>query len=158
MFKKLKLLLTTIVFLVCMSLHQTVFIYSPMSSSLPIFIRNLQLSTRVILNLPFYEILPLFSLTTKGQWFVVPLQQPNFKSCSIQQHLVHDVCYFSCLVALARNFSIILNRKPDTPLGTGGSCAWNPSYSGGRDQEDRSLKSALANSSRDPILKNSSQK
>jgi hypothetical protein len=29
----------------------------------------------------------------------------------------------------------------------------NPSYSGGRDQEDHSLKPALANSSRDPILK-----
>jgi hypothetical protein len=31
--------------------------------------------------------------------------------------------------------------------------ACNPSYSGGRDQEDCSLKSARANSSRDPILK-----
>jgi hypothetical protein len=30
---------------------------------------------------------------------------------------------------------------------------WNPSYSGGRDQEDRSLKPAWANNSRDPILK-----
>jgi hypothetical protein len=30
----------------------------------------------------------------------------------------------------------------------------NPSYSGGRDQEDRSLKSAQANSWRDPISKN----
>jgi hypothetical protein len=29
----------------------------------------------------------------------------------------------------------------------------NPSYSGGRDQEDRCLKAALANSSRDPISK-----
>jgi hypothetical protein len=29
----------------------------------------------------------------------------------------------------------------------------NPSYSGGRDQEDRSSKPAQANSSRDPILK-----
>jgi hypothetical protein len=33
-----------------------------------------------------------------------------------------------------------------------------PSYSGGRDQEDRGSKAALANSSRNPILKNSSQK
>jgi hypothetical protein len=32
--------------------------------------------------------------------------------------------------------------------------AYNPSYSGGRHQEDRSLKPALANSLRDPILKN----
>jgi hypothetical protein len=31
---------------------------------------------------------------------------------------------------------------------------YNPSYSGGRDQEDRSSKTAWANSSRDPILKN----
>jgi hypothetical protein len=29
----------------------------------------------------------------------------------------------------------------------------NPSYSGGRDQEDRGLKPAQANSLRDPILK-----
>jgi hypothetical protein len=34
----------------------------------------------------------------------------------------------------------------------------NPSYSGGRDQEDRGLKPAHANSSRDPILKKPSQK
>jgi hypothetical protein len=31
--------------------------------------------------------------------------------------------------------------------------AYNPSYSGGRDQEDRSSKSDWANSSRDPISK-----
>jgi hypothetical protein len=30
---------------------------------------------------------------------------------------------------------------------------YNPSYSGGRDQEDCSLKPSEANSSRDPILK-----
>jgi hypothetical protein len=30
---------------------------------------------------------------------------------------------------------------------------YNPSYSGGRDQEDHGLKPALANSSRDPISK-----
>jgi hypothetical protein len=34
----------------------------------------------------------------------------------------------------------------------------NPSYSGGRDQEDHSLKSAWANSLWDPILKKPSQK
>jgi hypothetical protein len=33
--------------------------------------------------------------------------------------------------------------------------ACNPSYSEGRDQEDHSLKPAQANSSRDPISKNS---
>jgi hypothetical protein len=32
--------------------------------------------------------------------------------------------------------------------------ACNPSYSGGRDQEDHGLKPAQANSSRDPMLKN----
>jgi hypothetical protein len=36
--------------------------------------------------------------------------------------------------------------------------ACNPSYSGGRDQEDHSLKPAQANSSGDPISKNPSQK
>jgi hypothetical protein len=37
--------------------------------------------------------------------------------------------------------------------------ACNPSYLGGRDQEDRGLKPALANSSQNPILKkNPSQK
>jgi hypothetical protein len=34
----------------------------------------------------------------------------------------------------------------------------NPTYSGGRDQEDRSSKPAWANSSQDPILKNPTQK
>jgi hypothetical protein len=34
----------------------------------------------------------------------------------------------------------------------------NPSYSGGRDQEDRGSKPAWANSSPDPISKNPSQK
>jgi hypothetical protein len=32
--------------------------------------------------------------------------------------------------------------------------ACNPSYSGGRDQEDHGLKPVQANSSQDPILKN----
>jgi hypothetical protein len=36
--------------------------------------------------------------------------------------------------------------------------ACNPSYSGGRDQEDHGLKPAQANSLRDPISKNPSQK
>jgi hypothetical protein len=36
--------------------------------------------------------------------------------------------------------------------------ACNPSYSGGRDQEDLSSKPTQANSSQDPILKNPSQK
>jgi hypothetical protein len=36
--------------------------------------------------------------------------------------------------------------------------ACNPSYSGGRDQKNRSLKPAWVNSSRDPISRNPSQK
>jgi hypothetical protein len=36
--------------------------------------------------------------------------------------------------------------------------ACNPSYSGGRDKEDHGSKPAQANSSRDPISKNPSQK
>jgi hypothetical protein len=36
--------------------------------------------------------------------------------------------------------------------------ACNPSYSGGRDQEDHGLKPAWENSLRDPISKNPSQK
>jgi hypothetical protein len=35
------------------------------------------------------------------------------------------------------------------------TCAYNPSYSGGRDQEIHGLKPACANSSQDPISKNS---
>jgi hypothetical protein len=35
--------------------------------------------------------------------------------------------------------------------------ACNPSYSGGRDQEDRCSKPAWANSSQDPTLKNPSK-
>jgi hypothetical protein len=34
---------------------------------------------------------------------------------------------------------------------------YNPSYSGGRDQEDCGLKAAQTNSSGDPVLKNPSQ-
>jgi hypothetical protein len=34
----------------------------------------------------------------------------------------------------------------------------NPSYSGGRDQEDHGSKPVLENSSQDPVLKNPSQK
>jgi hypothetical protein len=36
--------------------------------------------------------------------------------------------------------------------------ACNPSYSGGRDEEDHGLKPALANSSRDPISKKKNPK
>jgi hypothetical protein len=36
--------------------------------------------------------------------------------------------------------------------------ACDPSYSGGREQEDRRLKPAWANSSQDPISKNTTQK
>jgi hypothetical protein len=36
-----------------------------------------------------------------------------------------------------------------------GTSVYNPSYSGDRDQEDRSSKPAQANSSQDPVLKNS---
>jgi hypothetical protein len=36
--------------------------------------------------------------------------------------------------------------------------ACNPSYSGGRDQEDHGLKQAQANSSRDPISKKAIKK
>jgi hypothetical protein len=46
--------------------------------------------------------------------------------------------------------SIILKRKICQAL-VAHTC--HPSYSGGRDQEDHSSKSALANSSRDPISK-----
>jgi hypothetical protein len=44
--------------------------------------------------------------------------------------------------------------KDSLLLGACGSClACNPSYSGGRDQEDHSSKPAQANSWQDPILK-----
>jgi hypothetical protein len=36
--------------------------------------------------------------------------------------------------------------------------AYNPSYSGGRDEEDLGSKPPLANNSQDPISKNPSQK
>jgi hypothetical protein len=48
---------------------------------------------------------------------------------------------------LSANKIINKNIEP----GTGGSC--NPSYRGGRDQEDRSSKPAWANILRDPISK-----
>jgi hypothetical protein len=48
-------------------------------------------------------------------------------------------------------------KKSKHMPGTGNS-RLQPSYSGGRHQEDFSLKPAWANSSRDPILKNPSQK
>jgi hypothetical protein len=43
-------------------------------------------------------------------------------------------------------------RKYGGSQDAGGSCN-NPSYSGGRDQEDHGLKPAWANSSRDPVSK-----
>jgi hypothetical protein len=39
-----------------------------------------------------------------------------------------------------------------------GAHAYNPSYSGGRDQEDHGSKPGQANSSRDPISKNTQHK
>jgi pSer/pThr/pTyr-binding forkhead associated (FHA) protein len=36
--------------------------------------------------------------------------------------------------------------------------AWNPSYSGGRDQEDQGLKPVQANSSQEPISKKNQHK
>jgi hypothetical protein len=42
--------------------------------------------------------------------------------------------------------------------GTSVSSTCNPSYSGGRDQEDHGLKPAQENSSRDPISKKSHHK
>jgi hypothetical protein len=47
--------------------------------------------------------------------------------------------------------------KSQYKVGAGGH-ACNPSYSGGRDQEDHSLKLAQANSSKDPILKTTHHK
>jgi hypothetical protein len=38
------------------------------------------------------------------------------------------------------------------------ACAYNPSYSGGRDQKDCDLKLAQADGSRDPILKKTQHK
>jgi hypothetical protein len=43
-------------------------------------------------------------------------------------------------------------------LGTDGSHTCNPSYSGGRNQEDHGLKPDWANSSQDPSQKNLSPK
>jgi hypothetical protein len=44
---------------------------------------------------------------------------------------------------------VLLNKELKSPV----AHAYNPSYSGGRDQEDHSLKPAQANSSQDPISK-----
>jgi hypothetical protein len=49
---------------------------------------------------------------------------------------------------------LILNTVGRVPV----AHVCNISYSGGRDQEDRGLKTVWANRSRDPILKNPSQK
>jgi hypothetical protein len=45
-----------------------------------------------------------------------------------------------------------LPSKCETEL-LSGCCAYNPSYSGGRDQEDHSSTPAQANSSQDPVSK-----
>jgi hypothetical protein len=50
----------------------------------------------------------------------------------------------------------ILLQQRTEPGASGPPC--NPSYSGGRDQQDPGSKTSQANSSRDPILKNPSQK
>jgi hypothetical protein len=49
-----------------------------------------------------------------------------------------------------------MNKTYDNQVSVVHAC--NPSYSGGRDQEDRDLKPAQANSSWDPIKKKKSQK
>jgi hypothetical protein len=49
----------------------------------------------------------------------------------------------------------LLISKQHTVLGIPVAHAYNPNYSGGRDQEDLGSKPTQANSSQDPILKNS---
>jgi hypothetical protein len=67
---------------------------------------------------------------------------------------------FNTLVSISfRNVSVLQNlpfkeSKSQLPV----AHAWNPSYSGGRDQEDSGSKSAQENSLGDPISKNSSPK
>jgi hypothetical protein len=51
-------------------------------------------------------------------------------------------------------YTIVKTKRKKKP----GAHACNSSYSGGKDQEDLGLKPAWVNSSRDPILKNPSQK
>jgi hypothetical protein len=61
-------------------------------------------------------------------------------------------CPWYPLLGLAKTLThrIFKNRKPSQVLVTH---AYNPSYSGGRDQEDHSSRLAQANSSLFPILK-----
>jgi hypothetical protein len=70
----------------------------------------------------------------------------------------------NCKVEMWKEFAskeigiyLVLKKKKNTEPGTVVSRP-NPSYSGGRDQEDRSSKPAEAKSLSDPILKNPSQK
>jgi hypothetical protein len=50
------------------------------------------------------------------------------------------------------HFTFSCSERKVLLLGAGGS-AYNPSYSGGRDQEDQGWKPARANSLRDPVSK-----
>jgi hypothetical protein len=63
-----------------------------------------------------------------------------------------------CLLCKCEALSSNSNTTKEKELGAREAQACNPRYSGGRDQEDRGLKAAWANSSRDPISKNPSQK
>jgi hypothetical protein len=47
----------------------------------------------------------------------------------------------------------VVAARGEVPSWASVAHTYNPSYSGGKDQEDRSLKPAQANSSQDPISK-----
>jgi hypothetical protein len=51
-----------------------------------------------------------------------------------------------------------VSQKNQTISQAPGAHAYNPSYSGGRNQEDHDLKPAQANSSQDPISKKKKKK
>jgi hypothetical protein len=69
-----------------------------------------------------------------------------------------DISYLIILQSLNSIHRSSQTLWPSSRMGGASSHACNPSYSGGRGQEDHGSKPTWANSSRDPISKNPSQK
>jgi hypothetical protein len=81
------------------------------------------------------EFLAPWDLSMDEGFLLMSFWRPHLLNTELTLNLARDICGWASTVAHI--------------------C--NPSYSGGRHQEDHGLKPAWANSSRDPILKNLSQ-
>jgi hypothetical protein len=75
----------------------------------------------------------------------------------IKRYILNSLKFLNTIYRLCEMILISFNLKLQLKLGASAHTC-NPSYPGGRDQEDRGLKPGWANSLWDTILKNPSQK